>query len=386
MSYTIPSDFIERSTKLETLGEGTFGSVSLYDTPLGRCVVKETKLSHRSLGYPPDFLNEVDTLMKLRPLKTVVTIKAVVYDEHQRKGFLCMEALDCNLSEWSRRNPFHRRIEYLGNIIEMIGSTLAMMHYFSLIHNDMKTNNILVQETSTGPFFKLADFGKSRFLTDSDAAYGAIEKYRPPASTSVYHSEYWAFMVSLTEVILGGHRMVNMESVDEFYEKYSKRSGRFDLKRYLKNNLTSEEFAAIPRDFWKFVEPVLRSRRARVVGGLSDISVHLNMNTVHEIDACISREGSIDGQFFTIRNEFKQRFAEVGASDEFPRFTRVFNKFLSSIDQPVKKLYLKRYAEVAFVTVAPKKVTELNYFDDMHEFLLYHRAFLTSIGYQINVL
>ncbi len=106
----IPRDFLSRSVKLQTLGEGTFGTVALYDTPTGRLVVKETKLQHKSLGYPPDFLNEVDMLIKLKPVKSVVSIHSLCFDNEQRRGYILLEPLESNLSKWARKTSFKERM------------------------------------------------------------------------------------------------------------------------------------------------------------------------------------------------------------------------------------------------------------------------------------
>jgi serine/threonine protein kinase len=170
ISSPITTDFLHNSTHLTTLGEGTFGSVGLYSTPRGHLVVKETKMQNKSLGYPPDFLNEVDFLIKLAPIRSVVNIEGICFDNDHRKGYLFMEPMKCNLWEWAKQTSFKKRIQNLRSLISMIGGALGVMHHFSLVHNDMKTNNILVDESSDGLVSKLADFGKSfpillRFLS-----------------------------------------------------------------------------------------------------------------------------------------------------------------------------------------------------------------------------
>ena len=36
----VSKDFLDKSEKIENLGQGTFGTVALYDTPDGRYVIK----------------------------------------------------------------------------------------------------------------------------------------------------------------------------------------------------------------------------------------------------------------------------------------------------------------------------------------------------------
>ena len=184
----VDADFLDKSTKIKDLGEGTFGSVSLYDTPHGQYVIKQTKLSDKSLGYPPDLLAEVDMLIKLRPLDHVVRLEGACFDLYERKGFMMLEPLDMHLYRWIKCESFDRRMKYLPRLIAQIGGVIGLMHRLKFVHDDIKSNNILVREDSHGPIFKLADFGKARQVLDERKPYGGIERYRPPIHKTIYYS------------------------------------------------------------------------------------------------------------------------------------------------------------------------------------------------------
>lgn len=393
MNLTCPlvsEDLIAKSEKIQILGEGSFGNVALYNTPLGRRVVKETKTEDKSIGYPPDFLTEVDMLFKLTPIKSVVKILGVCFDNDKKKGYLLLEPLDCNLAEWIRRNNFEQRIAQLPNIIKLIGGAIAMMHHFSLVHNDIKLNNILVNDKEN--FFKLADFGHAIHVTDSTSHYCGIRQYRPPVATNIYKSEFWAFMVVLVEVIIGNRLIVKKEDVESFYRPYISKTEsnrlKFDLVTYLKSALTRGQFEMIPLSFWDFINPLINGEEIRIIECLSKIGTILNINVIDDVSKCISKSVEIHPRFNVIENEFRNRFKNIQLLKYFERFSRLYNKFLSIIleEQNLTDLDLKYYAEVVFVIIARGKALGFEYFNNQDKFLLFQRAFLMKVGYQIVVI
>lgn len=385
----VPRDFLARSTRRQTLGEGTFGTVTLYDTPHGSRVVKETKLQDKSLGYPPDFLNELDMLIKLKPVKSVVTLHSFCFDNEQKRGYILLEPLESNLGKWARRTSFEERMRQLPNLITMVGGALGVMHYFNLLHNDIKTNNILVDTTGGETIFKLADFGKSYHVVRHDLQYGGIDRYSPPEDHDVFSSEIWGFMVCLIEVIIGGHRMISGEDASSFYSRYisisSRGRPRFDLPKFLRCQLSSKEIAMIPREFWVFIEPIIRFRSITMSGALQRIGISLNSNVIHNVDRLISRPAPSQYDFRIIEKRFRRRFYDLDILDRFDRFTKLVNKFLSLYSEPLSTSDLFQYAEVALVIVGKRKVKSFEYFEDQDMFLLYERSFLTTIGYHIYI-
>jgi serine/threonine protein kinase len=386
----VPRDFLARSTRRQTLGEGTFGTVTLYDTPDGPRVVKETKLQDKSLGYPPDFLNELDMLIKLKPVKSVVTLHSFCFDNEQKRGYILLEPLESNLGRWARRTSFEERMRLIPTLITTIGGALGVMHYFNLLHNDIKTNNILVDTVDGETVFKLADFGKSYHVTRNDLQYGGIDRYSPPEDRDVFSSELWGFMVCLIEVIIGGHKMISGESSSDFYSKYtsisSRGKDRFDLPKFLRSCLSDEEIELIPRSFWIFIEPIIRHHPITMAGALARIGMSLNSNVINGVDRLISKLAPSQYKFRTVEKKFRRRFHDLDMMDRFERFSRLMNKFLSLFYQQLPTADLLQYAEVALVIVGKKKVRSFTYFKDQDTFLLYERAFLMTIGYQIYIL
>jgi serine/threonine protein kinase len=386
----VPRDFLARSTRRQTLGEGTFGTVTLYDTPDGPRVVKETKLQDKSLGYPPDFLNELDMLIKLKPVKSVVTLHSFCFDNEQKRGYILLEPLECNLGKWARRTPFEERMRQIPNLIATIGGALGVMHYFNLLHNDIKTNNILVDTVDGETIFKLADFGKSYHVTRHDLQYGGIDRYSPPEDRDVFSSELWGFMVCLIEVIIGGHKMISGEDSSSFYSRYTSISSRgkcrFDLPRFLRSRLSNDEIELIPRSFWIFIEPIIRYHQITMAGALARIGMSLNSNVIRNVDRLISKSSPSQYDFRIVEKKFRRKFHDLGMMDRFDRFSKLMNKFLSLSYQSLQTIDLLQYAEVAFIIVGKKKVKNFTYFKDQDSLLLYERSFLMTIGYQIYIL
>lgn len=384
----VSSDFLSKSEKIKNIGAGTFGTVALYKTPIGPYIVKESKIQNRALGYPSDFQTEVDTLIKFIPVASIVRLKGVCFDNNQKKGYIILEPLDSNLTQWARKTSFEERIKQLPQIITMIGAALAMMHHFSFVHNDIKTNNILVGRDENGNrIFKLADFGSTIYVTNPNIKYLGIAEYSPPDARDVYMSEFWAFMVCLIEVILGGVRMVQSPNFYKPYLKVSRRGKiKFELVRYLRTILTNEQLLQIPSDFWTFVGPILNGKQTSIAECLSRIGINLNAKVIEDIDRGISREVPMDHRFGLVEEEFRKRLDNVGLNSHFNKFRRLFNKFLSSTSHNLVDIDIKRYAEVAFVTVARSRADNFVYFKDVQMFLAFQRAFLIRLGYQTVIL
>ena len=396
--FTLPPDFIQRSDKLRTLGEGTFGSVSLCDTPMGKYVVKETKPSKKGLGYPSDFITEIDMLVKLRPIQSVVKMEGVCFDTEKATGYILLEPLDSNLSEWLRNTPFQARIKHLPNLITMIGGALAIMHKFSIVHNDIKANNVLVQTREGEVFFRLCDFGKSIRVTNDDVSYSGLEAYSTPCHQlkselraddwpigNVYFEEYWAFMMVLLEVIKGGDRVITSRHSDDFYRKYMQK-GKFNVYGYFQSILSISQIQMIPKDFWTFIDPLITNQSIPMSESLAQIGNELNLNVIASIEKNLSRSGPHQIEFTLVEDDFKERMKNMKAKKYFKRFERLLNKFFSIKNCPEDDLSIKRYAEVALDIVLRGHLDVYLYFHNQELFLQYQREFISQVGYQTMVI
>jgi len=383
MSSTLDNDFLDRSNKIKILGEGAFGTVSLYDTPKGIYVIKETKIEKKSPGYPPDFLIETDLLLKFRDHPHIVKIEGVFFDLEEKKGYLVLEPLDCNLLKWARETSFEQRIKCLPDLIISIGGVLSLLKYFSFIHNDIKTNNILVKSTSSATIFKLADFGKSHKVKNVNGLYGGIGKYRSPVEKDLYSAEYWAFMVVLVEVIIGGRKMIQTLSPHEFYAKYNK-SKTFHIEKYLRSVISNDEFEKIPPIFWNFVRPTLHFKKsADIMKTLDDLGYSLSYRLVTNIRDNLPKSFPMQTKIKKAADHIIMRLTTLNLSKYIEDVIKVFNRFVFLMGHSLYDFDLLHYAEVALVTVTFGKVSSYRYFQEQNEFLLFQRFFMTKLGYQI---
>jgi len=380
-------EFFEESKRIQTLGEGTFGDVGLYQTPFGELVIKETKIKSKSLGYPPDLLVEIDSLLKFRPSNHVVKLEGICLDPNHRKGYLMLEKLDTNLSIWSRKNSFSIRVQYVERLIQQIGSTLALMHKFRMVHNDLKPNNILIQETPDGPLFKLADFGKSLHVRNDKIPYGALKKYCPYEHTNIFSAEYWGFLMCCLEFLVSPDGFIRERELANFQKRYIYR-GEFKISSYLRNNLSSNQYQKIPESFWKWANPICKNLDARISEGFKQINFKLPEELVESIQNRILSPVSVHPLFKNHSSSFRKMLNDVDASHHFERFSQLINIFLHRIDQNHPNIHLdsetlKGYADVARILIARNRVRDYLYFEAQSEFLKFERAFLEVLGFQI---
>jgi|SRR5579875_2109390 len=381
----LDNDFLGKSKKIEVLGEGTFGSVSLYETPLGNYVIKETKIKNKSPGYPPDLLMETDMLVKFRLLPNIVRIEGIFFDTKDKKGYIILEPLDCNLTKWAEKTPFNVRIKMLPKLITNIGKVLAVLKYFSFVHNDIKTNNILVKQIGPDDYdFKLADFGKALYVVDKNIEYGGIYKYQTLYNKDIFSSEYWAFMVVLVEVILGGKKMVNAKSLKLFYSRYMKNK-TYDLEKYLKFMLSKEEYNLIPKIFWDFVNPTLHFiNPADILMTIKSLGVDLSI--IEDIDNNISKSVPMHSGIKKAVDHIIKRLTDLNLTRYIERVVNVFNKFVHINGNKLYNVDLLHYSEVAIVTATFGKVKSYRYFQEQEDFLLFQRFFLTTLNYQVIII
>lgn len=385
----VTEEFLRGSRRVRSLGEGTFGTVDLFETPDGPQVIKKTKQEDKSLGYPPDLLNEIDLLVKMKPVESIVDLNYVYLCQDSKRGYLLMEPLDTNLTAWAKTKSFEERVSLLETLIVEIGGALAYLHSFSLLHNDIKTNNILVGTRDGHTCFKLADFGKSYYVTGDDYMYGAIDRHMPPDERDLFGSELWSFMICLVEVIIGGKKMFKNESNAVFYSRYSTFSRRgkfkFDLLKYLKRHLTYEQIKSIPLPFWLYIEPIIKNTNELADEMLSRVGMKLDPQTLRSLSDLMSREVQGQESYAAVETYFKKRFSYLGMPERYGQFKRLINRFLSLVP-PITSNDLLKYAEVAMVTVGKRRVKSWSRFKDQGTFLEYQKRFLETLDYQIHTL
>lgn len=148
------------------LGSGTYGRVCKAKCGLLPCVVK---VFHKSL-FPPESSNKDKVLKFEEECKHLSTIRhpnLVQYlgtekDPNTLLPLLFMEILDEDLTQFLRNSagplPYHLQV----NISYDMGLGVAYLHFNSLIHGALSSNNVLVIGEASRA--KLADFGLYKFV------------------------------------------------------------------------------------------------------------------------------------------------------------------------------------------------------------------------------
>ncbi|KAG2322011.1 hypothetical protein Bca52824_015224 [Brassica carinata] len=189
------------------LGNGGFGTVYYGVLKDGRSVAVK-RLYERSLKRVEQFKNEIDILKSLKHTNLVILYGCT--SRHSTELLLVYEYIsngtlaDHLHGDRAEARPLCWPIRL--NIAIETASALSFLHKSGIIHRDVKTTNILLDENST---VKVADFGLSRlFSTDQthvSTAPQGTPGYVDPEYYQCYRlnekSDVYSFGVVLAELI-----------------------------------------------------------------------------------------------------------------------------------------------------------------------------------------
>lgn len=172
-----PVAVIDQFEILQKLGEGGFGAVFLARDTVSRTLVAIKGLPQEINRHQAERENlrknfaliarlhhpNVASPLVLHPAEKVryfdVSVESML-QIHKGDFFLVMEyARGKTLMEW-RRSLRKFDLTLIGNVIEQIAQALDYAHSLSILHRDIKPNNILVNESKDGNLeVKVLDFG-----------------------------------------------------------------------------------------------------------------------------------------------------------------------------------------------------------------------------------
>lgn len=211
-SRSVPKSSLDDfGKKKKKLGEGTFGSVSLYEGPQGNMAVKKYKL--RDDQFPStDAMIELMLLKRLQH-RNIVPILGYSVDLNQNNFYIALEAADSDLARAIRFGAFSSNEQ--DSLTYQMLNAVAYIHSRHIMHRDIKPQNFLFKRIDGVATIWLADFGASKTHVChpnnlwTDIVYTLW--YRPPEVLSStegnanydFPADIWALGLSIYEVYTG---------------------------------------------------------------------------------------------------------------------------------------------------------------------------------------
>ena len=159
-----PCRHVDNFERLNHIEEGSYGWVSrAREIATGEIVaLKKLKMDNLNDGFPITALREIQTLMQCQHLH-IVDLREIVVGNDLNDVFMVMDFLEHDLKtlQEDMSEPFAP--SELKTILFQLMSAVAYLHSHWILHRDLKTSNILMNNRGE---IKLADFGMARFTGD----------------------------------------------------------------------------------------------------------------------------------------------------------------------------------------------------------------------------
>ena len=149
---------LEKYTKVEKVGEGTYGVVY-------KCRVKDTndfvalkkiRLENEDEGIPSTSIREISILKQLRHPNIVYLIDLI---HGEKKLYLVFEYMDHDLKKFLDINNGPLTPELVKSYLFQILIAINFCHSKRILHRDLKPQNLLIDKDG---IIKVADFGLAR--------------------------------------------------------------------------------------------------------------------------------------------------------------------------------------------------------------------------------
>ncbi|KAJ3876585.1 kinase-like domain-containing protein [Lentinula edodes] len=220
------SCYMDRYTKIEKVGEGTYGVVyKAKDNGTNQIVaLKKIRLEAEDEGVPSTAIREISLLKELND-DHVVRLLDIIHVE--QKLYLVFEFLDVDLKRYidngnQNRTPITPKI--VKKFLWQLNAGLLYCHSHRILHRDLKPQNLLINKDDN---LKLADFGLARAFGIPMRTYTheiVTLWYRAPEvllggrhySTAV---DMWSVGCIFAEMALQGHPLFPGDSeIDQIFK------------------------------------------------------------------------------------------------------------------------------------------------------------------------
>jgi len=217
---------MDRYTKIEKVGEGTYGVVyKAKDNGTNQIVaLKKIRLEAEDEGVPSTAIREISLLKELND-EHIVRLLDIIHVE--QKLYLVFEFLDVDLKRYidngnQNRTPITAKI--VKKFLWQLNAGLLYCHSHRILHRDLKPQNLLIDKDDN---LKLADFGLARAFGIPMRTYTheiVTLWYRAPEvllggrhySTAV---DMWSVGCIFAEMALQGHPLFPGDSeIDQIFK------------------------------------------------------------------------------------------------------------------------------------------------------------------------
>ncbi|KAK2959386.1 putative Cell division control protein 2 like protein [Blattamonas nauphoetae] len=158
MDRTLTSDRLDNFTKLDKLGEGTYGVVykAKDNTTSDVVALKRIRLESEEEGVPSTTIREIALLKELKH-PTIIRLNEVI--NTPKKLTLVFEYCEMDLKKYIERQ--HRKLEMsvIRSLMFQLLCGVAFCHSRRILHRDLKPQNLMLTSDLQ---LKIGDFGLAR--------------------------------------------------------------------------------------------------------------------------------------------------------------------------------------------------------------------------------